>query len=253
MKTYLLIFSFLFSASLIAQPSMEQVKKHRIRKALERRTDASGTVERGWWYDARGYDTLQTYDGSRLPMKNTFKNAKLVEKVFLTENGKKGDSYSYEYKPDGSYKETYTDSRFAMKSYEWYDNKGRMIKSQSPDGNTTTYKYDAKGKLLSVTSDGSNDGVKVNHRYYYNTKAQLIKLDRDTDGNKSQTVYEYDPAGKLVKEIEKGSWEGEAFERTYLYEYNAKGLIQKTVINYKTMSETPVESSETIEFEYEYK
>jgi YD repeat-containing protein len=139
-----------------------------------------------------------------------------------------------------------------MKSYEWYDTKGKLVKSQSPDGNTTTYKYNAKGKVITVISDGKNHGVKINHKYTYNAKGQLAKEERNVDGNKSTTTYEYDAKGNAVKTTMKGEWEGEKTEYVATSEYNDKGLIIKKVMKSKNGSTEGEGAITTYEFEYEY-
>lgn len=172
-------------------------------------------------------------------------------KTLVKANGKK-DVYSYTYLHDGSYKETLTDGDFGMKSYEWYDKKGKLVKSQSPDGNTTTYKYDAKGKQISAVSDGKNYGTKINNKYTYNARGQLIKSERKTDESKSATTFQYDAKGNAIKSINKGVWGGEPGESISTNTFNEKGLIIRKVVksrNESTVGESPVT---TYEYEYEY-
>ncbi len=249
MKAVVLSICLLCCVSLLAQPSKEDIKKHKIKKMLERRIDDGGTKESFWYYDRKGYDSLQNYFNDTVRVKNTFRAGKLAEKTIIKTDGK-NDVFVYEYKPDGSYKETFTDGGFKMKSYKWYDKKGTIMKSQSPDGNTITYKYDAKGKLVTVTSDGKNQGIKINHKYTYNTKGQLIRSEENMDGNKTSTTYEYDAKGRLVKALSKGGWEGEDAETTTDYEYNEKGLEKKRTLKSKSSESTG--SVTAYEYEYEY-
>ncbi|MBS1920008.1 MAG: hypothetical protein JST17_07130 [Bacteroidetes bacterium] len=72
-----------------------------------------------------------------------------MQTIWYDSTGKAGDQYDYEYCPDGSYKVSKTDAMFKMKSFEWYNAKDALQKFQSPDRNTLTYKYDAKGKIIS--------------------------------------------------------------------------------------------------------
>ncbi len=220
----------LLAASVSAQPSSADIKKHKIRFVSETSTDQYGTTKRFWYYDRKGYDSLRSNFDDTATISNTFKNGKLVKKlVALSQKPDRDnvDEYIYEYNTDGSYKETFRDGAYGMKSYTWYDAKGNVLKSQSPDGNTITYKYNAAGKLLFVASDGHNNGIKVNHKYIYNNKGQLIKKESEVDGTVSVSTYEYDAGGKLKKEVQKGGWSGEDSETTNLYEYNPQGLLIK--------------------------
>lgn len=254
MKYLFLVFLLTASVIAAAQPTAADIKKFKIKKAVEKRIDESGTAESYWYYDRNGYDSLQSWFEESVEIKNTFKNGKLVEKRLLkmgNSAGKKDDVYTYEYKPDGSYKETFTDGDYQMKSYEWYNKKGDVLKSQSPDGNTTTYKYDAKGKLLSIISDGYNYGIKINHRNTYNAKGQLIKQQRDTDGEKMTVTYTYDAKGKLNKQVWTGAPDAGIPTTTSVFEYNDKGLVTK-----KTSTSVSPEDGRSAEivyvFEYEY-
>lgn len=252
MKAILMAAAILTSAIVCAQPSAQNIKKYKIKKAVERRIDDGGTNENYWYFDVRGNDSIRSMFGEAVSIKNTFKNGRLEEKTILrakVNGASKDDIHSYEYNPDGSYKVTYTDGSFGMKSYTWYDKKDNILKVQSPDGNTTTYKYDAKGKLLSVVSDGVNSGVRINRKYYYNAKGQLIKEENSMDENKSVYTYQYDAKGRLLKTIQKGGWQGENATVESKYEYNDKGLKSKIVMKAKTEEG---ESVTTYEYEYEY-
>jgi YD repeat-containing protein len=245
MKAITLIGFLLGNIACFAQPSQQEIKKHHIRKAIEKRIDDGGTAEKLWYYDRKGLDSAVTMYGETSSYTYTWlRNGKVDTKTLVKKDGKK-DTYTYQYQPDGSYKETMTDGSFGMKSFEWYDKKGNIIKSQSPDGNTTTYKYDAKGRLITVVSDGHNQGVKINNKYSYNAKGQLIKMERNADGNKSTITYQYNAKGVLIKDISKGEWEGEKFETISEHEYNEKGLLKKTVAKSASVVTT-------YEYEYEY-
>jgi len=245
-----LLFPFLFVIiSSFAQPvTFADIKKHKIRKVLETTTDGSEREERFWYYDSKGFDSLQSDFDDTVIVYNTFKDGKLVKKLMAMSQKPEKDhvnEYIYEYNPDGSYKETYRDGAFGMKSYEWFDAKGKMQKSQSPDGNTSTYKYNTAGNLIAVTSDGKNGGMKISNKYSYNSKGQLIKKEMDVDGTKSVTTYEYNTKGQLVKEITKGGWEGENSETISTYEYNEKELMKKRITKGS-------ESTSTVDYTYEF-
>jgi YD repeat-containing protein len=245
MKTIITIACITIAAAAFAQPTKEEILKHKIQKAVEKRIDDGGTSEMVWYYDRKGLDSAETIYGETYTYTYTWlRSGKMDVKTRIKPDGKT-DLYTYTYLHDGSSKETLTDGSYGMKSYEWFDKKGNTTKSQSPDGNTTTYKYDAKGKLISIVSDGKNQGVKINHKYSYNAKGQLLKEDRNADGNKSVNTYQYDSKGLLTKQISKGEWGGEKFETISTYEYNDKGLVKKKISK-------SGESTTTYEYSYDY-
>ncbi len=248
MKLLLISLLLLSASSASAQPSTADIKKHKIKFVSETSTDQYGTTKRFWYYDIKGNDSLKSNFDDTASFHYTFKNGKLAEKrVVLSKKPDRDhvDSYTYEYSANGSYKETFRDGAYGMKSYTWYDARGKVLKTQSPDGNMITYKYNAAGKLMTVVSDGQNDGVKLNHKYTYNNKGQLIKKESEVDGTVSVSTYEYDAGGKLKKEIQKGGWSGEDSETIYLYEYNAKGLLLK-------LTTTGGEADAVKEYTYEF-
>jgi len=253
MKPFSLVIALLCALTLSAQPSKEKILKYKIKKATERRFDPGGdTAVMYWYYDRKGNDSVEMIYKEEHRYEYTWlRNGKINTKTLVKANGKK-DVYSYVYQPDGSYKETLTDGEFGMKSYDWYDKKGNVIKSQSPDGNTTTFRYDAKGNQISAVSDGKNQGTKINHRYSYNAKNQLIKSERNVDGNKSVTTYQYDAKGNVIKVISKGEWEGEKTESVSTNEFNDKGLVTKTIMKSKNGSTEGEGATIIYEFEYEY-
>jgi YD repeat-containing protein len=234
-----------------AQPTKEEIKKHRIRQVTEKRMIGENSQTETWVYGTKGYDSIQISNGEIEKIKNEFKSGKLIRKTHSDSAGKAADIYEYKYKPDGSYMVTYTDPQFKMKSFEWYNSKGNIIKSQSPDGNTTNYTYDGKGRLLSVVSDGKNDGLKINNKYTYNTNGQLVKKDRNTNNNLVTVIYEYDAQGRLIKELETGKWEGDSYEMESVLEYNSKGLLTKKTSKNKSESSATTEVY-TYEYSYEY-
>ncbi len=247
MKKIFSIILVLLSAPVIAQPvTPEEVKKHKIRKVLVTEKTSYGTTTKFWIYNRNGLDSLKSNFEDTSTYVYTFKNGKLINKR-LDLSGKPGndqtDQYTYEYNADGSYKETYQDGSFGMKSYQWYDAKGKLTKSQSPDGNTTNFSYNPAGKIVSSKSDGKNGGVKSGQLYTYNAKGQLVKRQSEVDGMKTVTSFEYDTKGKLVRQ--KINWSGETTESVTTFEYNEKGLLKKSVMKDET-------NVTTTEYEYEY-
>ncbi len=249
MKKLLLFALVLLSLGAFSQTvTSKEIKTYKIKKVLEASSNYDGTSKKFWYFDRKGYDSLQSNFDDTATVYNTFKSGKLVKKLIaVSQKPEKDhvDSYTYEYDADGGYKENYRDGAFGMLSYEWRDAKGKILKSQSPDGNTTTYKYNASGKLLTVTSDGNNGGTKINNSYSYNAKGQLQKKEAEIDGGKSVTNYAYNTKGQLIKEFIKGGLEGEDSETTIAYEYNEKGLLRKKIINSNG-------STTTVDYTYEY-
>lgn len=250
MKCFLTFISLFFCTLVFAQPSKEEILKHHISKVTQKRMVGDAVYTQVYWYDRKGNDSAKLAYDKKTTIKNSYKNGKLVSMIYTTENGKEDNKYEYAYNADGSYKITETDGSFGMKSYEWYNTKNKIIKSQSPDGNTITYKYDAKNRLINVSSDGKNEGIKIKRQHFYDGKGQLIKTNNEQDRDKTIIVYTYDTKGKLIKESETGSWLEEPVTIVTEYQYNDKGLLEKMVEKRKPKSEE--ESLTTVVYEYEY-
>lgn len=241
------LFAFFFCLS---QPSLQDIKKYKIKMASEKRTTGDDVHLTVRWYGVLGNDSVRVDGLQTFTAKNIIKGKRLIQTIWYDSSGQAGDQYDYEYKPDGSYKVTYTDPGFKLKSYEWYNAKDVIQKYQSPDGNTTTYKYDAKGKLISQISDGKNQGSKINNTFTYNAKGQLIKEVDRFDKNISTSLYEYDKAGYMIRSSQKGVWEGEKSEYISVFEYNEKGLVKKYMVTSKIESDP--DTSEITTYEYQY-
>jgi len=97
-----------------------------------------------------------------------------------------------------------------------------MLKSQSPDGNLTSYKYDAKGRLITATSNGKNGGILRNDKYVYDPKGRLIRLEKLVDNYKAILSYEYDEKNQLVRAVEKSKTASNPSEIITNYTYNEK-------------------------------
>jgi len=248
---YILILTLITPLIVFAQPDRKDVVKFHIRKVEKTATNANERFVQTWYYTSTGYDSVEINGEARKTIKYVFKNGKPVKKTYYDIEGNEGEVHEYEYKPDGSYKITSIDPNYKMKSYEWYTKKDVLIKTQSPDGNTTTFTYDAKGHIISVKSDGRNDGTKINHKYSYNSKGQLIKFIMNMDENSTITTYEYDSKGRAVKENTKGVLYGDNMQTEIINEYNEKGLIKKKTEKYSSGLEKA--SITTVnEFTYEY-
>lgn len=234
----------------VSQPSLKDIKKYKIKMASEKVTIGDDVRLTTWWYGVLGNDSVRIEGSGTFTTKSTIKGKKLMQTIWYDSAGTAGDQYDYEYKPDGSYKVTQTDPMYKMKSYDWYNAKDVLQKFQSPDGNTITYKYDAKGNILSRSSDGKNYGMKINDVYTYNAKGQLIKEVDKFEDDTYTYIYEYDKAGRLIKSSGSGVRGGEKSESVSTYEYNEKGLKKKWTITSKTESDPG--STSVIEYEYRY-
>jgi YD repeat-containing protein len=247
----LIVLLILLPAVLPAQPSKEEIKKHRIRSFTQKIVSGSDSQPEYWFYDMNGNDSVHIGSEGKQTIRNEFEKGRLTKKTHFDSLGKAMDIYEYAYQPDGSFRETYTDPYFKMQSFSWFNTKGLLLKSQSPDGNVTTYRYDGRGNMLSASSDAKNTGVKINHKYTYNPKGQLIRSVRNVDGNIVTTLYEYNSKGRLMKEKESGIWEGEKYELEKFFEYNGKGLVSKKTVTNKIQS--PIGDADVvIEYSYEY-
>ncbi len=96
-----------------------------------------------------------------------------------------------------------------------YDDKGRVYQTISPDTNTTTYSYDPAGNMVSKT-----DAKGVTISYVYDALNRLTKIDFPTD---TDIVYVYDTCvngkGRLCAMTDASG--------STAYEYTAKGQAKK--------------------------
>ncbi|HSU27585.1 MAG TPA: hypothetical protein VLJ68_04335 [Chitinophagaceae bacterium] len=254
MKKYLSAPLLLISLSLFAQPSKENIRKLRIQYYQEYQEDKNAGDESNytaaWWFNRKGDDSIIYRRYDTLLAACTYKNGKLMLRIYTDPASNEKERYAYEYKPDGSYKVTNTESSYGMKSYEWYDKKDKILKSQSPDGNGITYKYDAKGRLVSVISDKKNHGIDLQKKYFYNTKGQLSRLEYKMEENSSEITYEYNTKGQVIKLNEKGKEAGLNFTMTTIMDYNEKGLIITSRSDKKDEEGGWQKTNESFEYKY---
>lgn len=174
----LLLPAIFFSQLLFAQTPVE-IRKHRIASIISYTVYDSGsdTIVSETFYDQQGYDTAIYRSGSvyrRMEMQYDEKNRPLRCEVMNAE-GKKEESHYFEFEADGSYKVTTTDMQFFMKSYEWFDKEGKLLKYESPDGTQGLYSFDEKGRKKSFRTIPRNDGIKQAATYTYDTKGRVQK------------------------------------------------------------------------------
>lgn len=245
LKSFVFLLAIGCFITAFAQPSPAEVEKYHIRKVIIKKTIDGSTYTDTYWYDGEGNDSAIQVNNKLSIIKSSFKGGRLISKS-LTTDGRQGDSYTYEYAADGSYKETHKDGEFGMTSHKWFDAKKRLQKAQSPDGNTITNSYDAKGNLVSAVSDGNNGGMKIKRTYSYNAKNSLTKTEQDMDGMKSTSSYSYNTKNQLAKRTDDDGYT----KSTITYEYNDKGLLLKTIRQAKMQNE--VLPTETTIYEYYY-
>jgi YD repeat-containing protein len=200
-----IVAAILFFSPLVvfSQYSIHDIKKLKINRMTQLSKTGEGTEphKTEHFYDRQGNDTAW-YIGGSLQSRAVFSfdsKGRPVKRIKYNGEGSESETGIYSYQPDGGWKITNSDKTYGMKDYAWYDKKGNMLKSQSPDGAQRIYSYDAKGNLSSVkTKAGPNGGTNVSLKYTYNSKGQLIK--EVSDGEyKWTTDYTYDAKGLLIR------------------------------------------------------
>jgi RHS repeat-associated protein len=118
-----------------------------------------------------------------------------------------------------------------------YDKRGQVISETDANGKTSTYGYDALGRMTSIKDSLGNETKAA-----YDTRGNLIAL---TDANGNTYGFEYDRNDRLVKEVL-------PLGQTSQYRYDGNGnLTQKTSPNGERTSysydanDRPVEASYT--------
>src|SRR5688572_30751527 len=130
MKFHLISICICLSYIAIAQPSKEEIIKHRIKKVtLTSKMDRSIDTEI-FFYDRNGNDSLRINGDSKVTFKNEYQDGRLMSSLVIDETGKEKDKFEYTYSPDGSYKKTRIDGEFKMQSHEWFNAKNKLIKTQ---------------------------------------------------------------------------------------------------------------------------
>ena len=128
-----------------------------------------------------------------------------------------------------------------------YDDGGRLISVQEPNGDTVRYTYDEYGNRLSMTYpdgktakyfyDDMNRLIKVKGADNRVTKYEYDELGRRvlTKGPKVDTSYEYDNVGNLVAQTSTG-----AYDVSLAYTYDKAGRITNEI---RTENGTTLENS----------
>lgn len=124
------------------------------------------------------------------------------------------------------------DSEGKIKSVEFYNSKGDILKSgnSSIDKIDREYFYDTLNKLTEERTYNDKGDIWSVYKYYYNDKGQLIKRENIQFGNIEATwTYEYDEKGnKQTEKLESGTM-GNTVTK-YKYDANSN-LIQEDKAN----------------------
>jgi YD repeat-containing protein len=225
MKKFLIFCCISISFSAFAQHTPQEIKKFKINK-ITKLSVSSGdeTIKKSeTWYDEKGNDTAEYYDGNlyRSTAYEYTPKGQVTKRVRYGADGNETETAVYTYKPDGSYTISNTDKSFGMTDLTYCDKAGKTTKTVSPDRSERIYTYDPNGRLLRIKSKSSdNGGVVVDMQYTYNAK------------------------GQRVKEMNKGD-----YKRTATYTYKASGLIDKCKSNSTT--DGVADPEVTITYEYD--
>jgi len=218
MKVFFLTGSLLLSVTVFSQHAAAEIKKWKISKMKVTNVAGENTAITDRYFDKEGRDTAEYSSGTgRKSVRFELNHKGLPAKAVTSKDGEETETSVYNYQPDGAYKISNTDKAFGLTRYEWYDKNGRLAKSQSPDGNTTTYTYNSKGNLVSIQSDGENSGMKINITVSYNSKGQRLK--EVSTGEYKWTKEHYYAKGLLVKTISTSQFDGEKSTSTSTYSY----------------------------------
>jgi YD repeat-containing protein len=226
MKNYLTLSALLFSFSVFAQLTPQEIKKFKISKIIKLSvTHGEEAVQKNeLWYDSNGNDTAE-YNGAGLYRRTKYEynpKGQVATRTRYKADGKETDTALYNYKPDGSYTISNTDKDFGMTDFTYYDKSGKITKTASPDGAERIYTYEGKGRLTKIKSKSDNGGVVTDLQYTYNAK------------------------GQLIKEVSKGD-----YKWTKTCTYNAKGLIAKSKSN--SVTDGVADPEVTVTYEYEFR
>lgn len=222
MKKVIAFTCLLFSISVFAQYTPQEIKKYKISKIIKQsyNTDSSESQKIETLHDRNGNDTAIFMDG-QLYKHSVFEyNSKgqTIKIVTSKQDGSEMETAIYTYKPDGSYTISNTDKTYGMTNYTYYDKTGKITKTKSPDGAERIYTYDAAGKLLKIKSKPGGDGILTDLQYTYNSKGQCVK-EVNNGEFKWTTTYTYDTKGLINKAVMLNPDDGTKSYYSYEYEF----------------------------------
>lgn len=115
-------------------------------------------------FDANGYYSTVTINGTPKQVENSIKNGLLSKSV---------------------------DSKGITKEYDYYRNgKLKSCKSVFTNGNTTIEKYDENGRLLLQSTEGNNNSSSMEYKWETDSDGQVTGYTRtDTDNGKTTTYH----------------------------------------------------------------
>ncbi len=170
---------------------------------------------------------------------------------------KEGDTevaaYTYTYDVSGrvlTESVSYDSETAKTTSYE-YDAEGRLVETAYPEGNgigTITYEYDSYGKLLKIKRDNN-----VIREYVYDSFNRVASIkDFDKPGNSSYTLktYAYDEFGRTISMVYTEDGDTSKVLENYTYSYDKND----NIVSETRISNLPAEDSminETRDYEYD--
>jgi RHS repeat-associated protein len=124
--------------------------------------------------DPLGYEEIYEYDDNINKVKIVDKNGGIVKNTYDTEGNLISTSNQLNYTTTASHDPIFS----------------QMTSKTDPNGNTTSYLYDASGNLVEETD---SEGVKVEYEYYDNGLLNAIRQDGEI-----KTQYSYKPDGNVA-------------------------------------------------------
>ncbi len=222
MKRLLALTCLLTSNLAWSQVGPHEIKKYKISKITKAYTtsDDSGGVKYETFYDRNGNDTAEyIFDG--LYKRSDYEydlRARIIRRRSYRQDGSEIETAVYDYRPDGSYTISNTDSVFQLTDKTYFDRHGRITRTVSPDSTERIYMYDSGGRLLKIRSGPGGNGITTDLQYSYNKKGQCSK-ELSRGKYKWTRTFEYDAKGLLTKAITHSTEEGDNTKATDTYQY----------------------------------
>ncbi len=178
------------------------------------------------------------YDGAGDLARKTFVNGTRTEYTYtpsglpstITHSGAEGEVFSrFEWAYDRRGLPVTLQTTQGTWHYE-FDDSGRLVSAETPDGNRVRYTYDAMDNRTAVETDGQTQTYDVNDADQY-LRIGETTLEYDADGNliakrtngEITHAYEYDARNRLVRYVHgDDEWQ---------YSYEPSGLLQSVIHN----------------------
>jgi len=204
-------------------PDAAGIKNKRIKKITSRHMSYGETdpIVVKKYFDENGNDTAY-YENDVRKYYNVIVYDRMLRPLTISRffpDGSPMDKTVFTYKADGSFSSVNTDVQFGMKMTDIYDKKGKQLSHSIPDGTIIKYQYNAKGQLISDYTIPAKGEKKVTTTYTYNAKGKITGELYKGEGS-SKAIYEYDTNGMLKKETRTSTSDtGEKHVSTVEYEY----------------------------------